>query len=273
MNNDTIGWREIGEKLRAPFNPADVDFRVQGRVNEQTGKGQVVAYVDARCVQDRLDEVVGPGNWSFEWEPVVIDKGDVQVAKGILTIHGVAKSDVGTASNFEASLGAVSHCLKRAAVHFGIGRYLYSVSSAWVAVEKSGQNWRIPEQVLRDLRAHLPRPVGTPAEPQQQQTPQHAPATSSPRHTQPAAPASNKPRDPMDTTIASAEEQTRLAEKLRAAGYDTLTTAQGFLNDTASHVDALALKQGTSDLTLRELAAITQRLTRVQANGKAGATR
>jgi hypothetical protein len=156
-DENEINWQAIGEKLRAPFDPADVDFRVQGRVNEQTGKGQVVAYIDARSVQDRLDEVVGAGNWSFDWEPVVIDKGDVQVAKGTLTILGVSKSDVGTASNFEASLGAVSHCFKRAAVHFGIGRYLYGVSSMWVAVEKGG---RIADETLRSLRARLPRPAG-----------------------------------------------------------------------------------------------------------------
>jgi len=164
MSEHEIDWTVIGEQLRAPFDPNDVDFRVQGRVNEQTGKGQVVAYIDARGVQDRLDEVVGPGNWAFEWEPIVVDKGDVQIAKGTLTIHGVSKSDAGTASNFEATLGAVSHCFKRAAVHWGIGRYLYGVSSAWVQIEKGG---RISNEVLRELRAKLPRPAGVQSQPVQ----------------------------------------------------------------------------------------------------------
>jgi hypothetical protein len=148
-------WEEISKGLREPFDPADVDFRVQGRVNEQTGRAQVVAYIDARMVQDRLDEVVGAGNWSFDWEPVVIDKGDVQVAKGTLTILGVSKADAGTASNFEQSLGAVSHCFKRAAVHWGIGRYLYDLPMSWVQVEKNG---RISDQLLRELRSKLPAP-------------------------------------------------------------------------------------------------------------------
>ena len=148
-------WEEISKGLRKPFDPADVDFRVQGRVNEQTGRAQVVAYIDARMVQDRLDEVVGAGNWSFDWEPVVIDKGDVQVAKGTLTILGVSKADAGTASNFEQSLGAVSHCFKRAAVHWGVGRYLYDLPMSWVQVEKNG---RISDQLLRELRSKLPVP-------------------------------------------------------------------------------------------------------------------
>ncbi|HKB49293.1 MAG TPA: Rad52/Rad22 family DNA repair protein [Ktedonobacterales bacterium] len=148
-------WDEIARRLREPFDPGDVDFRVQGKASEQTGKAQVVAYIDARAVQDRLDAVVGAGNWSFDWQPLVIDKGEVMVAKGIITVYGVSKADAGSASNFEQSLGAVSHCFKRAAVHWGIGRYLYNLPMAWVAVERGG---RIPEPVLRELRAKLPRP-------------------------------------------------------------------------------------------------------------------
>jgi hypothetical protein len=87
---------------------------------------------------------------------VVVDNGEVQVAKGTLTIHGVSKSDAGSASNFEQTLGAVSHCFKRAAVHWGVGRYLYNLPSSWVPVEKGG---RISETVLRELRSKLPRPT------------------------------------------------------------------------------------------------------------------
>jgi hypothetical protein len=111
-------------------------------------------------VQDRLDEVVGAGNWSFDWEPVVVDKGEIMVTKGTLTINGVSKSDAGTASNFEQSLGAVSHCFKRAAVHWGIGRYLYDLPMNWVQVEKNG---RISDQLLRELRSKLPLPEGNAA--------------------------------------------------------------------------------------------------------------
>ncbi len=148
-------WESISHELRAPFDPTDVDFRVQGRVNDQTNRAQVLAYIDARAVQDRLDAVVGCGNWSFDWSPIVSDNGEVKIAKGTLTINGVSKSDAGSASNFEQSLGAVSHCFKRAAVQWGIGRYLYSLPSAWVTVERGG---RIPEAVLRELRSALPQP-------------------------------------------------------------------------------------------------------------------
>ncbi|HEX9070304.1 MAG TPA: Rad52/Rad22 family DNA repair protein [Ktedonobacterales bacterium] len=147
-------WDEIARRLQEPFDPAEVDFRVQGKPNEASGRAQVVAYIDARAVQDRLDKVVGPLNWSFDWAPLVIEQGEVMVAKGTLTVLGVSKSDAGSASNFEQTLGAVSHCFKRAAVHWGVGRYLYSLPMTWVQVERNG---RIPAEILRDLRARLPR--------------------------------------------------------------------------------------------------------------------
>jgi hypothetical protein len=154
-------WNDISRRLQEPFDPREVDFRVQGKVNEQSGRAQVVAYIDARAVQDRLDAVVGAGNWSFDWTPLVIDRGEVQVTKGVLTLYGVSKADAGSASNFEQTLGAVSHCFKRAAVHWGIGRYLYSLPATWVAVERGG---RIPDAVLNDLRARLPRPAASATE-------------------------------------------------------------------------------------------------------------
>ena len=149
-------WQEIARQLQAPFAREDVEFRVQGRVSDQSGRAQVVAYVDARVVQDRLDDVVGPGNWSFDWEPVLVENGQVMLAKGTLTVLGVAKSDIGSASNFEQSLGCVSHAFKRAAVHWGVGRYLYGLPMSWVTVEKGG---RLSDAVMTSLRNSLPKPA------------------------------------------------------------------------------------------------------------------
>lgn len=177
-------WDEISRQLREPFDPREVDFRAQGRASEQTGKAQVVAYIDARAVQDRLDAVVGAGNWSFDWTPLVVEKGEVMVAKGTLTIHGVAKADAGSASNFEQSLGAVSHCFKRAAVHWGVGRYLYNLPMNWVPVEKNG---RIADATLRELRSRLPRPSAQPAA--QAATAAASVATPIAPHISPVAPA------------------------------------------------------------------------------------
>lgn len=222
-------WDEISRGLREPFDPKDVDFRVQGRANEQTNRAQVVAYIDARAVQDRLDAVVGAGNWSFDWTPLVIENGDLMVTKGTLTIHGVAKADVGSASNFEQSLGAVSHCFKRAAVHWGVGRYLYNLPVTWVAVERGG---RIPEPVLHELRSKLPRPANGTTPVQRSESavaadtstarattaarPRPEAATSAPANRPTATPAA-APASASDNEPPATEQQLASIRKLCAA--------------------------------------------------------
>ncbi len=80
------------------------------------------------------------------------------MALGTLTVHGVSKSDVGTASQWEASKGCASDALKRAAVHFGIGRYLYALPQVWVDLDGEG---RVPPAFLARLRARLAATGGT----------------------------------------------------------------------------------------------------------------
>lgn len=186
MNTNDINWQEIGRKLREPFNPDEVDFRPQGKPGNG-GKVQAVAYIDARTVADRLDDVVGPGAWSFTYDPLVLGK-DIMVAKGALTIYGVTKEDVGEASNFDPSKGCVSDALKRAAVLWGIGRYLYGIGGEWVTAD----NGRISDRDMQRMRGKLPRPQGkAPAQPTapapRQSEPPATPATSSPRHPTPDA--------------------------------------------------------------------------------------
>jgi hypothetical protein len=150
MSNE-IDWTTIGAQLAAPFDPADVDWKPAGKTNPGA-RVSLVAFVDARVIQNRLDDVVGVGGWSFDWTPVVVEGGEIKVAKGTLTMYGVSKSDVGTASNWEASKGAVSDALKRAAVMFSCGRYLYSLPAATVTLDAQGH---VPEETLAQIRKRL----------------------------------------------------------------------------------------------------------------------
>lgn len=116
--------REISQALLKPFPDEMIEVR-EGKF----------FYVDARAVQSRLDEVVGPGNWAFDFDVLHAEQGGV-VIKGSLTIAGVTKCDAGEhwraseRDKIETYKAAVSDSLKRCAVHFGIGRYLYELEVA-----------------------------------------------------------------------------------------------------------------------------------------------
>lgn len=132
----------VVDRLRAPFPPGEEQYRV-GPCWEQNGDRftRPLAFIDARAVFDRLDEVVGPGNWSTDLE---------RVAPGVficrMTVLGVTRADVGMAgaSESEAEKSGVSDAIKRVAVQFGIGRYLYSMELPPVKLERRGSEWVLP---------------------------------------------------------------------------------------------------------------------------------
>ncbi len=123
---------EIFEALKAPFTPDAVEWRVAqaGKSNDRIW-AKVLAYLTARAVMDRLDEVVGPANWKCEYTKAPHDpKGESVLCTLYLRIDGewIGKSDGASASEIEGTKGGISDSLKRAAVCWGVGRYLYKLS-------------------------------------------------------------------------------------------------------------------------------------------------
>jgi hypothetical protein len=142
--------REILETLSRPFDPREVEVKIQA-VNRDRTRAQVVAYVDARTVLDRLDEAVGPTGWSDSYEVLTNgtdnEGGRLVEVKCTLTVLGVSKEDVGEGDSLKA---AFSDALKRAAVKFGVGRYLYRLPKVWADLDERG-NIKDPEAVKRAL--------------------------------------------------------------------------------------------------------------------------
>lgn len=138
-------------KLRAPFPPDRISWRV-GSTTKDKSKGMALAYIDARDVQDRLDEVCGVENWQNRYPhangKTVCEVGirftvkDRNDTSPLVMTEWVWKSDGAGDSDVEAEKGALSDAFKRAAVKWGIGRYLYDLDSPWVELdtyEKNGQ--------------------------------------------------------------------------------------------------------------------------------------
>lgn len=89
-----------------------------------------VAYIDARDVMKILDDVVGQANWQDDYK-VINDQ--LFAGIGINTKHGwIWKWDTGTESQTEKEKGIVSDSFKRAAVKWGIGRFLYDLDIVYV---------------------------------------------------------------------------------------------------------------------------------------------
>ena len=130
---------EILELLQKDTEKHEIKFR-EG--NTFGNKANMLAYIDARYVMDRLDEAT-EGYWTSEYKEI---KGNLFCGISIL-LDGewVTKWDVGVPSNFEAQKGEASDSFKRAGVMWGIGRDLYSLGRFTAPLGDNGRapyNWK-----------------------------------------------------------------------------------------------------------------------------------
>lgn len=125
------------EKLSAEFPRDAVSWRAQS-VTKNGDKAMALAYIDARDVMERLDEVCGPDGWQDRYEfsgARTICYLSIRVGNEWIT-----KADGAGDTAVEAEKGAISDAFKRAAVKWGIGRYLYALDAPWVPCDCSEYN-------------------------------------------------------------------------------------------------------------------------------------
>lgn len=125
--------------LKEPFDPTDIEWRVQ-QDGFKNGKvwAMVLAYVTNRAIQNRLDEVCGPENWRNEYRPG--PNGGIICAVYIkVNNEWVGKWDGADNTDVEAIKGGLSDAMKRAAVQWGIGRYLYNLEATFAEINEDGR--------------------------------------------------------------------------------------------------------------------------------------
>lgn len=151
------------EQLQAPFHPDDIEWRVQ-RESRDGSSVLVLAYVTNRAIMARLDEVFSPFGWqnSFHEGPQggLICKLGARASFNGEPGEWIWKEDGAENTKVEAIKGGLSSAMKRAAVQWGIGRYLYNLTDNWTKVQDKkpspnsqgqqagyhkGKYWSVPE--------------------------------------------------------------------------------------------------------------------------------
>ena len=130
---------EIMEKLKEKFLESELEFRI-GSMNSDKTMALALPYVQARAIQNRLDDVVGFHNWQVLYREI---SGGF-ICSLSLCIDGVwiTKEDGAGMTDFESIKGGISNAFKRvAASGFGIGRYLYEFKKNWYPVRLQGRNY------------------------------------------------------------------------------------------------------------------------------------
>lgn len=157
--------------LAAPFPPEKISWRV-GSTNADKSRGMALAYIDARDVMDRLNDVCGPW-WQCRY-PHANGKTICEIGLKIGD-EWIWRADGAGDTDVEAEKGAISDAFKRAAVKWGVGKYLYDLESPWVELEPAGRSYKIKAGEHAKLRAVLTKssPVA-----QQEERPRQAAGSS-----------------------------------------------------------------------------------------------
>lgn len=133
------------EDLAKPFPLKDIEWMITNgtvRKKGQTITAKCLAYVTARAVQARFDEVCGPGGWKVEF----CEGPAGGVLCGISVKVGdewVTKWDGAENTDIEPVKGGLSGAMKRAGAQWSVGRYLYYLPehSAYVRGRSGGRYW------------------------------------------------------------------------------------------------------------------------------------
>lgn len=131
--------------LAKPFDPHEIEWRI-AQAGEKDGKpwARVFAYVTNRAIQARLDAVCGPANWANELKDyrglgalcgIGIRMDDVVRNQSLQFLGWVWKWDGANDTDYEPIKGGLSDSMKRAAVQWGIGRYLYNLEASFLPAE------------------------------------------------------------------------------------------------------------------------------------------
>lgn len=128
--------QNIEELLAKPFPPEDIEWRVSRCGINKNGEAYawVVPYIDSRAVMERLDQVFGVAGWQDSYQHY--EDGFIATLKVKIGDEWIEKSDGAPKTNYEGFKGGISDALKRVAVKFKIGRYLYNLHENYVTIHK-----------------------------------------------------------------------------------------------------------------------------------------
>ena len=170
-------------RLSEPFVPDDVEWK-PGATTRDKSKGLAMAYLTSRAVQQRFDDVCGPADWRNEFAPGpdggVLCGISIRVEREDGAAEWVTKWDGADNSQVEAVKGGLSGAMKRAAVQWGVGRYLYELPATWVRLDDRGRFAESP-QIPREYLPEGVRPTATTHSPAE--APRETAPTWSPRPT------------------------------------------------------------------------------------------
>lgn len=139
--------KEHLDKLKAPFDDSVIGVKVQS-FSKNRDRAMLVLYLQHTDVMNRLEQV------DPAWRAHVVGVEhvkDVVYVRMSLNLLGSNRENVGEGDDYKS---AYSDALKRCAMLFGVGRYLYDQEHVWVPYNEQHDKYKIwaIEEYTKSLR-------------------------------------------------------------------------------------------------------------------------
>lgn len=149
--------KDLFRQLAEPFDVSEIKWRVT-HTNRDGTRGAVIAFADPRAYTDRLNQLFTPSGWTRNYDVTTVSavsrvKRDkiIQTGKVLVTCTlTIARLGCHSGSGEEwadedtAMTAAEAQAFKRAAMCFGLGRYLYKLVETWVPLDEYGKPTSVP---------------------------------------------------------------------------------------------------------------------------------
>lgn len=128
-------------QLAAHFPVEAIEWRLAQSGKKRDGEvwAKCLAYLTNRAIMDRLDTVLGPANWRNEYH--LMGAGIMCGLSVKVGDEWITKWDGAEPTDIESYKGGLSSAMKRCAVQWGIGRYLYDLPQGRPEISPQGRNY------------------------------------------------------------------------------------------------------------------------------------
>lgn len=209
------------KKLREPFDESTICVKVQ-QLSKKKDKAGLVLYLQHTDVYARIEEV--DPLWSCEitgeqyFAPQTEGSQEWFNLRAKVTIKGVSRENTGEGRDKKS---ATSDAIKRAAMLFGVGRYLYDTETVWVPYNEQTDYYKTftiseymaairPGQVRPPIKGSAPSSPPAATQPPSSQEPSRGARSTVTRST-PAKPmiatVDGKTRDQLAVEIVAASKE------------------------------------------------------------------
>jgi len=142
-------------KLTDKFKQHEIEWRIMTGGFKNNDESQpwaiILPYLTSRAIMNRLDDAIGVENWQDHYRQ--LEHGITCSLSLRIKNEWITKEDGASETEIDSFKGGLSDAFKRAAVKWGMGRYLYELKGPYFAqFKKQNENFHYKTKITKNSK-------------------------------------------------------------------------------------------------------------------------